>query len=91
MTAGTDASRRALSPAGLGSPVAVSAGAGHGNRSFKNTVTLSEFVDQLARPDVPEADRAHAALALQYLSLNVDKVRDSLVLVLVHPCLASAE
>ena len=47
----------------------------NGNRQFKNTLTLSELIDKLVQQDAHESDRAHAALALQYLSLNMDKVR----------------
>jgi len=47
------------------------------NRSpgFKNTMTLPELIEKLVARDAPDKDRAHAALALQYLSLNIDKVR----------------
>lgn len=41
---------------------------------FKNTLTLSELIEKLVARDAQDKDRAHAALALQYLSLNVDKV-----------------
>ena len=49
---------------------------GNANRSpsFKNTLTLPELVQLLVKHDAPDKDRAHAALALQYLSLNIDKV-----------------
>ena len=59
------------SPGSLGSPAA-RAGPSPG---FKNTQTLSELVQLLIRRDADAKERAHAALALQYLSLNVDKVR----------------
>lgn len=41
--------------------------------AFKNTMTLSQLIEKLVKSDVQDKDRAHAALALQYLSLNVDK------------------
>ena len=66
-----DAPRQALSsPGGAGSP-AVKAAPSPG---FKNTLTLSELVQLLVRRDADDKERAHAALALQYLSLNADKV-----------------
>ena len=67
-----EAPRHALSsPDGAGSP-AVKAAPSPG---FKNTLTLSELIQLLVRRDADAKERAHAALALQYLSLNADKVR----------------
>ena len=39
-------------------------------------MTLSELIEKLVKQDVPDIDRIHAALAIQYLSLNVDKVSE---------------
>jgi hypothetical protein len=67
-----DAPRHALrSPAGTSSPADKAAP----SPGFKNTLTLSELVQLLVRRDTDAKERAHAALALQYLSLNADKVR----------------
>jgi hypothetical protein len=76
-TKSLDASRistSALSPGGFASPP----GNGEFKRSptFKNTMTLSELIEKLVKQDVPDIDRIHAALAIQYLSLNVDKVSE---------------
>lgn len=58
------------SPGSLGSPGNMASR----SPGFKNTQTLSELVRLLVRRDADAKERAHAALALQYLSLNVDKV-----------------
>jgi hypothetical protein len=67
-----DAPRHALSSPGGAGSLAVKAAPSPG---FKNTLTLSELVQLLVRRDADDKERAHAALALQFLSLNADKVR----------------